>query len=389
MMGLDVSTITFTNSVNPATHVFVIGVGQYRYLPGGSEPNGCRSLGLRQLSSPPFSAIAIYEWFRDKYRNPNAPLGSVEILISSAAVEQRLVADGAGLQVRVEAATAQNVRDAFRVWYARCHSDSANVACFFFCGHGVRREKLLLLLDDYGADVHNELADAIDASETYRGMGQCKARTQCFFFDCCQEVPFDALAMTDFSGRALIKGRVDAMGGRDAPAFYSTEPGDLAYGRTYEPTTFTQALIRALDGLGSRYYNGEWIVTTQSLFQGITAWMSRLARLANAPVQYCTSDGTARGNPIHKPTAPPIVPVTVGSEPKRAIDAATLSLHAPGAANTLHVREPTPGEWELELEALNEHYTVKAIFPTGGYTYCESPILVHPPDQRTTLRPRP
>lgn len=129
----------------PALHAFVIGVGHYRHLPGGSGTILKNPLGLDQITEPPLSARAVLEWLtRDYYpHSEGPPLGSIELLLSQHGGYQY---KGAA----VDEATLPNAEAAAYSWYQKCDSRHGNVAFFYFCGHGLQRDKQYLLLEDFG-----------------------------------------------------------------------------------------------------------------------------------------------------------------------------------------------------------------------------------------------
>lgn len=69
----------------PQTHAIIIGVGDYPHLRNGSafrERPATSTMGLGQLTSSPISAKAFSDWMVNNFNNPNAPLGTVELLLS-------------------------------------------------------------------------------------------------------------------------------------------------------------------------------------------------------------------------------------------------------------------------------------------------------------------
>jgi hypothetical protein len=82
------------------THVCIIGVGEYPCLVGGDPARLMdKPMGLGQLSSPPLSAVGLANWFTGRhgsgsevdervgFNNPNAPLASVEMVMSPSSAE--------------------------------------------------------------------------------------------------------------------------------------------------------------------------------------------------------------------------------------------------------------------------------------------------------------
>jgi hypothetical protein len=84
--------------------------------------------------------------------NQQAPLGSIELLLSPATINYELP-DGGFKQV--DAATTPNIQAAFNNWYARANKSEKNVAVFYFCGHGLESDVTLLLLEDFGSNPNN------------------------------------------------------------------------------------------------------------------------------------------------------------------------------------------------------------------------------------------
>src|SRR5579859_6268834 len=84
MQHLPDAALVFLNTARdpalPATHVLIIGVGKYAY--GRAAQQSLVAGDLVQLSSPPISARAMTDWFIGSFRNQNAPLGSVALLLS-------------------------------------------------------------------------------------------------------------------------------------------------------------------------------------------------------------------------------------------------------------------------------------------------------------------
>ncbi|HET6478699.1 MAG TPA: hypothetical protein VFG35_01480 [Actinoplanes sp.] len=65
------------------THALVIGVSAYDHLPSvGAGP-----FGLSQLGSTAIGAYRFAVWLRDHYRNPDAPLATIRLLLSPSAAE--------------------------------------------------------------------------------------------------------------------------------------------------------------------------------------------------------------------------------------------------------------------------------------------------------------
>jgi hypothetical protein len=362
----------------------VIGVGGYRHLEGGEEP-GEQNLGLGQLTSPALSARAIADWLLEEFNNPDAPLGTLELLISPPPKPKRGRRAPRGVERArraardVEPATMANVEAAFRRWFNRCNADEGNVALFFFCGHGVRKTNLFLLLEDFGADPLQLFHNAIDFEGVHRGLAsQCRARVQCLFADACRQVAPEVLELIDPRGESFLDGRHDVFFPEDAPLFYSTMPTQSAYGLSDEPTLYTQALLCALRGGAGRKVGDRWVVTTSYLQGGILAAMDRISRQQGIEDQEPTSGGhLSGGSVINVLPQEPLVAVKVSLRPLPAAERAVLSLTSVADPGRRQVRRKRKGDWEVTLRA--EFHNGRAHFPKEEYEDGAWLVMPYPP----------
>ena len=292
----------------PRIHVLAVGVGGYRYLPGGAGHDSSReTLGLRQLSGPPLSARAFVEFVTRRLRHPVAALATVELLLSPAQ-------DWAGTPVDVP--DTAHVVSAFDAWYARCDRSEDDVGLFFFCGHGVERESPFLLLEDFAADRKRLLDNAVDISLTVRGMSACAAGTQYFFVDACRDVPHALLERLNGTARVLV----DLPPGgenRDCALLLATSGGNKAYGARGRPTRFTEALIGAWGGLGARQDGASWVVEFGGLQSAVTSLLRRTDPAA--PRQLPQSFYVAGNAALHVCDEPPTVSISLSCRPPSAL----------------------------------------------------------------------
>lgn len=376
-------TTVLDRGTAPATHLLIVGVGAYRHLTGGAGPLLPDSKGfgaLRQLTAPPLSARALARWFLDKHRNPEAPLGSVEMLSSPP---QSIAIPGGG-EIAVEPATMSNIESAFNAWYDRCNKLPGDVGILYFCGHGVEKGNLALLAEDFGANPNRLWANAVDFENTHRGVFDRKAKLQLFIADACRQVPLHVVNSLDFQPAALGNPKYTGPAPEDAPRLYATGPDELAWGVPNATTLFTEALVRTLDGMGSRRRergSPEWIVTTGAMVEATTKVLERFStsrrRNGRPLIQQCRSGGEGSGKTIvHRSMDPPLVPVDVGCRPLVADDQAAFALMSKGVK--AYGRPPTPGRWKCEVRAAV--YDVVAEFPSGTFRNAQGEIWVQPPD---------
>ncbi len=290
------------------------GVGAYPCLLGGDPKQLLENpMSLKQLSSPPVAAKELATWFLGRqgpspaevgFHNPNAPLATVEMLLSPS---QSYTLPG-GDEVTVEAATRANIANCFKGWSEHTAAHDENVAVFYFCGHGLTGANDYLLPSDFGAvNLLNPWADAIDITETARAMRRLAGGSLYFFIDACRQAGRDALspgatppalAYVDFSKPVRGFARL---------ILWATGEGEAAFGAAGKVSRFCAALTEALSG-----YEGEavaggtgWIVTVEMLACSVR----RILEAANASLEPKKRQHVEQqligSQPFHFETAPP------------------------------------------------------------------------------------
>ncbi len=335
------------NITGPGTHVLLIAASHYPYLIGGEGPFlSDDNDGMKQLTSPSFSARRLADWFLDTpYNNPGRPLASIALLISERnmpAFAHPRATDAAA----VDLATMANVSTAINEWKERGDSHPDNLLMFFFCGHGIAQgPEVSLLCSDYGADRNAPLNSAIHFTALHQGMDRCQAAFQCYFIDACRTSSDTLIESYGFAGLPVIQSRRNARRGlppRQAPVFYSTLAGEAAYGRPSQPTAYTEALIDGLNGTGASDRDGRWRIYTTELNTAVGTAVSRLGR----QVQYPTT-GNLTSFVLHELQTAPLVPVTVGCRPKENNRSSTL-LYRKGGAE-VDRRAPAAEDWHTKV----------------------------------------
>jgi hypothetical protein len=365
-------------SDQPRTHALVIGVGYYAHLPGGEETTTVSTLGLGQLASPPISAVRLSSWLLEEFNNAQTPLGSVELLLSTAPVSPPP-------PWPAERATLANIRAAYKCWLARCDRNPGNLALFYYCGHGVEGpDRLAVLCEDFGADPDLVFGHAIDFVRAQSGMGSCKAGTRLFIADACREVRKEALAQLDFAPVALKDTRIADLARHEEPRLYATGRDRRAFGRPGEPSLFLEALLSALNGgAAERDPGGQWTVTISRLISQTALALERLTSKPGVPTQTSTGDGSYAGNTVlHVLPAAPPVRIRVTCDPETANAAAQFALHAGRA--TPFTRAPMPGEWAIEVPP--RVYDVEATFAAGPYATGHDELWAFPPGGDVSAR---
>ena len=357
----------------PAVHAFVIGIGDYPFLKGGSQQRA-KHWELGQLSSAPHSALEIASWLASTLSlpatgpQPARRLGSLELLVSQAGPEPaqfRDPANPAAAPVDIERAGIANIKAAFARWYQRAGAVEDNLALFLFSGHGVEKGKWHgLLADSFDASKPDPFEDMIDFDEFALGMDQCLARQQCFFIDACRNTPPELLARVGANrGTPLVAPAYDSPSDvvRDAAIIRATAAHQTAYGLVGETTRFTSALLRVLRGAGVTELGGRWEVRTDNMVFHLNALLNYDSRVRALPAQLVNGPGSdSMGFALHVPDHP-LVPIVIGCEPETDTPLADLSLsrdHQPMTS-----RPAAATAWELEV-ALDE-YELVATFANG------------------------
>jgi hypothetical protein len=272
-----------------------------------------------------------------------------------------------------------NVEKAFDRWYKRCDSSEDNMAVFYFCGHGVMRESTALLLEDFGESDNRAFANAINMESTHQGMGKCKARLQCCFVDSCRQEAFKLGKQLNDLATMLVEPEFGVGMVHDAPIFYASAPGTLAYGLSGKVSRFTEALITCLRGRGAqRDATGtKWEVTTGSLGLGISQIVQQMNRDGEEIQLSPTGGSNLMNSVLHEVEGVPTVPVTVCCAPSAATNESELVLKS---KTQNYQRDSGGGPWSIEIEA--GYYTASAKFPLGKWKNAESELWALPPGPR-------
>jgi hypothetical protein len=365
-------TLLIDNQLNgPATHVFLIGVGYYRHLPGGEGPIVPDPMEMTQVTTPPLSATAMLTWFAKDYRHPKAPLGTVEALISAPGGHTY---NGA----QVDPATRANAEAAAARWLQRCSSSVDNVAWFYFCGHGLERDKQYLLLEDFGAQPALEMSTSIDLDRFHDAMTACSADTQVFVADACRQTPWRLTAMMGDVGTPLIQPTIGGNTDRRSPILRAAAQGRSAFGDPGQVTRFTQALLDALRGAGATEdlaNEDRWTVSYMSLASAVQTLLGAVPQ--DDRRQECRTGGEAGDFLIAELPEPPRVPVRVDCIPSETAELAALELSSP-LRNVNLRRAPCSGSWSVTLPA-DYAYRLAATYLHNQYPPRTRTVPVLPP----------
>lgn len=335
-------------TAEPRLHALVIGVGDYHHL-GLGVPHPANLLnGLAPLAITTPAARRVVRWLEAAYDNPNAQLGSIELLLSPSEQMNR-----SGGSVSIEDATMANIKAAFNRWYTRCDSNEGNIAFFYFAGHGIATmSSQFLLPSDFGdPTIPNDWENCIDATGMQTGMRKCKADTQLFFLDACRDVDISALTQNNPQGEHLVNsGLGDNV--TVSAAFRAASEGRKAYGRDGEETYFCKALMMCLDGIAAHKSGQDWNIDTAKLASALVSVVDIMAKTENQPLT--SQCDTISPVLFHKPQQPKVL-VKVDCEPDARNKEATIVLQqngaqiqSPAGEGRPWMSEAAPGDVHLE-----------------------------------------
>lgn len=269
-------TLLFNREVaGPATHAFVVGVGNFPHAATGDNPD---LVDVPNLPSAADSAKLMCEWLLANRDNLVAPLASLEVLISDPpdAVNRYAWQPGAA----IDPATPANVKVSGKSWMAKFPAGSQNIAYFYGCGHGANlAAEPVLFLEDLNLDADNAWPN-IHAANLARALRlHPHVDAAYIFIDACgQKVKEFELCPADNRQPTVFYPAVSygAVGANKVMLTSAAPEGQLAYDapltERHFPAQagvpigrFTQTLIMALNGSSIRSFGKRWAVNSTGL----------------------------------------------------------------------------------------------------------------------------
>lgn len=371
------TTFRLRDSDGPGTHVFIIGVGDYPHLKDGSGKQSAPHRGMGQLTSPPVSAMEILRWVDSTLNNPDAPLKSIEVLISQA--DQAQFTDRDGLTQPIAPATWENYEESVLAWKQRADSCPENIAIFYFCGHGMGDGiNTHLLMADAGSS-SKLLRHAVRVGELRLAMGDCTALKQLYLIDACRTVDLASVMNPyDLSQSGLPELNLLQVFRGENPVLFSARLGEQAFGAPGQVSVFTKALLDGLNRCAVFQPHGRnWAVSPHQLQRAIAALMDDFSG-----VTQCPADGiSGMGFQIHILTTAPEVVVHVRLNNQAANDTAEISYTSAG--NRV-IRPDSSHPWRTFVP--HGQCSIEAIFdPQAQFTSAPLQIFMIPPFQNITL----
>ncbi|WP_299426044.1 caspase family protein [uncultured Shimia sp.] len=158
--------------------------------------------------------------------NPSNDVNDLEAALSALGFRVSVLRDG----------TRQRMLDELSQFTEA--AKSADVALFFFAGHGVQYtgENYLIGREFSVANTRTLLSSSVTLTEIRRALERARPKTGLIFVDACRDAPFD-IAEVEQSGLARTSGGAGLM------FVYSTDPGNVAFDGSGRNSVFTAALL--------------------------------------------------------------------------------------------------------------------------------------------------
>ena len=389
----------------PGLHALIVGVSAYKNLPPEDSDKGDKDFNLRQLSSASLGAFRVYKWLSERQKhNLPVPLATCRALFSPSAREIAVEPELANHY----RAHIENFRSAVLDWRKDAQSHSRNMTLFYFAGHGFQRTRNqhVMLMEGFGEPDRPTLWHAIDTQVLVNGMAAVPteptiAGTQVYFIDACRTVSklfyekFDVTPAYPLWDSPSIG---DVPDERFASMFYTTVPGQEAYGLKGKQTVFSKALLACLSGgaaVEDPHYVSEtgprYQVTINSLNNALGHFMGRINREEGTSQNFRTQ-GLGGSDPVlHYPDGRPEVEITLNMVPGSASNCARVIISDDQGNEVCALKPPIfPHPYPKQLPA--GYYRVSArIEPPrdGFFDYGPHTTQVIPPVATWALRVGP
>lgn len=359
-------------------HAFIVGISDYTHLPGLNDPDRSATFNLRKLTSPATSAYRFYEWVKSSDGRLRRPLATCHLLLAPSPGELAAMPDMANF---VGATTSDFVREV-RQWRRLCGDNADSQAIFYFCGHGVQvhNQDAVLLLQDFG-DPNSALENScVRFSNLFEGMAPHMlqggedfseiAREQIYFVDACREKPELLTGLRAFPGISAFSSVLPSEDTRDAPVFFSTIPGEQAFGAVGQISIFTSALLEALGKACDAAIEDEngslqWPVNARFLHKVLKHLLAR--RTSGPPQRIANLEGLVGDLTLHYLPDAPEIETEVSVVPDHVSDVTAIEIRT--ALNNLIVwstnNQPRPAH-PFKLSIRLDAYRIEATHPGLG-----------------------
>ncbi|MBS1714180.1 MAG: caspase family protein [Armatimonadetes bacterium] len=364
----------------PATHIFLVGVGDYRYMrrPGEAvvdAPQGSfypEAADLERLSSPPASASAMAAWFLDNQARLSRPLGSLRLLLSPGPF-----APGVGPEVEVGAATFENATEDANAWRSALDRHPDNFGVFYFCGHGffdADSGESLLLFEDFGKQNRDFYEHCCNSDKFYRAMRSCAAKTQVYWFDACRNTLDSWMKFPRDRASKLVNARMSAASESSMPIARSTSPNAQSFGDKGGLSRFATTLLDCLKMYGAEEVGNQWMVTTDSI--GVSVRDVSNPRKMGLGGGYVELDGNNAAKVPFLRVPDPRVCAKVYGEPSGVLETTRVVCTDSSGATETHGPAPEPVRFTLKMGRCTMWLDGALALGTRREFYAKPPVLV-------------
>lgn len=344
------------------TYALVIGVSRYPYADGDDATDFGEQSGLENLSSAARSASEFAAWLLKEYRNPEAPLKSLQVLLSPAE-DEVIHPEIEALLPAPYSATRAAVRQELISFREMCKKPE-NVGIVYVAGHGVQLSKrgAIVLLEDFAAEGQmDKLEGAIDMVGCHAGMnGDEYAAHQFWFVDACRQRPIYARKFESMTG-ALSFGDEPNGQVHSAPLFLASSTRESAFAERGGTSLFCRAVLTALRGDGARGPDegsgNEWTVPVSRLVELLHDSVQELAG-EHGEEQRVDITGRVNEAVIHRFPKEPDVHLQLSMDPEPAAASAKIELLLNGNTPV----NPPPSEWPIDQRVPAGLYQLKVRF---------------------------
>lgn len=367
------------------TRALVIGVSNYPFVTGPAATDRGRDSGFANLGCAARTAAEVALWLLDEHHDPEAPLASLQILLSPG--EAEVPAHVSARLGNPSPATREAAEGALRKLFDESAGRRDDRIVVYVAGHGVQvtRTDVTLLLEDFGAGPRSRklFAAGIDMAEAHAAfVDDDLPRRQTWFVDACRR-PTDATAeYAEVQAPPIFdlrrRGVVDS-----SPLILSASRGAGAFGAAGGLTFFGEALLDGLRGAAAAPPGADedgWAVTVGSLGSYLVKQV-RARAAARAQEQLVDVTGTANPAVIHRFMTPPEVALRVELSPDEAHPSSIGSLMADGTTCVCGPSTEWPAEWSVAAGL----YTLNVDTEPPYQPVVHRPLLLAPPSQVATV----
>ena len=312
------------------THAFVMGVSHYPYVDGPEATPVGEEFGIENLTAATRSASDVAAWLLNEYRNPDAPLGTLEVFLSPSAGEEINPAVTARMAGQQAPALRDPVEVALNQFRDRCRTNPQNMAFVYIAGHGIQLNKrgAVVLLQDFGVRGRDKLYGAVDLVGCRDSMDEAgNAHKQIWFADACRQRPEIVKKFEVLTGAYRLdegNGQVEA-----SPIFLASSTRESAFADVSGTTIFSQALLWSLRGGSADHPEvagcPDWHVASARLTKDLPARVSAILA-DNAEQSHVDVTGRVLNVVAHRFEQPPLVDLEVELRPADATPAPVARL---------------------------------------------------------------